>query len=288
MPDQRSTDRWAAGMVLVRASRNLQAESYWQEQVAGLDEAISSGGGDFVLKIVGDEAGERETYERWAESSRIRTVVIENFHVDDTRVAQLNDLGLEAVVIGSAAEGADKPSVRTMNNEEAARVAVETLYRLGHRAIAHVHGPAHFTHSIARSAASAHLAVEFGIRIDQVQGDYSRESGAAAIRELLASEDSATAVMCDNDLMAVGALAQATKSGLSVPGDISIVAWDDSVRCQMSIPPLAALSHDVREIGRIAGGIVVQAHTGQIARSQAQPPIFLTRGTAAAPRARLG
>jgi LacI family repressor for deo operon, udp, cdd, tsx, nupC, and nupG len=270
-------------MVLVRASRDLQAESYWQELVAGLDDAISAGGGQFILKIVPDDAGEREAYAMWAAAGRIRTVIIENFRTDDTRRTQLEDLGLEAVVIGSPEEAADRPSVRTMNNEEAARVAVEALYTLGHRAIAHVPGPSHFSHSIVRTAAFAALASEFDIRVVELQGDYSRESGAAAVRSLLAGDQHVTAVVCDNDLMAVGALAEAVERGVQVPGELSIVAWDDSVRCQMSLPPLAALSHDVREVGRIAGDIAVQAHTGRTVRSDAQPPVFLARGTVSPP-----
>lgn len=280
-----SEQQWGVGMVLVRASRDLQAEGYWQEQVAGLDEAIAAGGGDLLLKIVPDEQAEQQTYEQWAAEGRIRSVVIENFHVGDTRRQLLTRLGLQPVVIGSADEAADSPAVRTTNNEEAARVAIEALHRLGHRVIAHVRGPAYFSHSIARSEAFARMSGELGITVVEVQGDYSRESGADALQTALEADDRVTAIVCDNDLMAVGALAQAEENSIEVPARLSIVAWDDSVRCQMSLPPLAALSHDVREVGRQAGAIAVQAHIGTNATSDAQPPVFLPRGTVAAPPA---
>jgi len=283
MSRNNDVERWLVGMVLVRASRYLQAEGYWQEQVAGLDEAVAAGGGDLVLQIVPDEESERETYRRWAAVGRIRTVIVENFQVHDTRRALLDELGLSVVVIGSASEAADRPSVHTSNNEEAAEVAIEALHRLGHRAIGHVSGPPRFSHSAARSAAFAALASSLRLDLVEVGGDYSRESGAEAVRSLLDGGEPVTAIVFDNDLMAVGGLAQLAASGVRVPEEMSVVAWDDSVRCQMSLPPLAALSHDVREVGRVAGSIAVQAHTGRSVTSDAQPPVFLPRGTVAAP-----
>ena len=63
-----------------------------------------------------------------------------------------------------------------------------------------------------------------------------------------ASKDFPTALFYGNDLMAVGGLAGLKKLGISVPGQVSVVSWDDSIMCQFSSPPVAALNRDVGEL----------------------------------------
>lgn len=276
--------RWTVGMALVRTSRELQTEAYAQELITGLEESISAAGGTLLVKIVPDEASERSTYEQWAESAHISSVVIEDVTVSDNRRAFLEALGLSVTVLGDLAVAGDGPVIWTDHAGEM-RLAIEALHDLGHRAIAHVSGPAHFRHSLARSAALIEVGDALSISVTEAVGDYSGQSGAAATRTVLEAERTITAIIFDNDLMALGGLAVLRDGGRAVPDDISIVAWDDSVRGQMSIPPLAALSHDVRQIGQIAGRAVVEARAGEHTRAQAPLPIFVRRGTAGPPRA---
>jgi LacI family repressor for deo operon, udp, cdd, tsx, nupC, and nupG len=277
------TAPWAVGMVLVRASRDLQAEAYSQELIAGLDESISTAGGTFLVKIVPDEASERATYQQWAASEHIRSVVIEDFTVSDTRRPFLEGLGLEVTVFGDVTVAGDRPVIWT-DHAGAMRLAIEALYEAGHRVIARVSGPIHFHHSLARSAAFFESGAALGMSVTEALGDYSRQSGAAATRKVLEADERITAILFDNDLMALGGLALLNELGKIVPDDISIVAWDDSVRGQMSTPPLAALSHDVRQIGQIAGHAVVQTHAGTIMRAATPLPTFVKRGSLGPPR----
>lgn len=68
-----------------------------------------------------------------------------------------------------------------------------------------------------------------------------------------------TAIVYDNDVMALSGMETIRKHGLSVPGDLSVVAWDDSAQCQLALPALSAMSHDVGRIGEIAAGAVLDA-----------------------------
>lgn len=271
-----NTPSWSVGMVLVRPSRALQAETFSQEFIAGLDASISRAAGKFLVKVVPDEASERETYEHWAASGSIRSVVIEEFTVSDTRRTLLEDLNLEVTVVGDIEVAGAGPAIWT-DHAGAVRLAVESLRSLGHGVIARVSGPKHFRHSIARSEAFFKIGAELDVDVAEAFGDYSRQSGVMATRELLATNEAITAILYDNDLMALGGLAEIEAHGMRVPNDISIVAWDDSVRCQMSMPPLAALSHDVREIGEIAGEAAAQARNGTIMRAETPPPVFVLR-----------
>ncbi|HEY0000222.1 MAG TPA: substrate-binding domain-containing protein, partial [Actinoplanes sp.] len=82
--------------------------------------------------------------------------------------------------------------------------------------------------------------------------DYSGEEGGRATRRLLSSADRPTAIIFDNDIMAVAGLGAAHEMGIPVPQDLSIVAWGDSLLCSVVHPPLTALSRDVAAYGNIA------------------------------------
>ena len=71
-----------------------------------------------------------------------------------------------------------------------------------------------------------------------MEGDYTGENGAAATRRLLQGAEPPTAIVYDNDLMAVSGLGAAQQSGVEVPAELSIVAWDDSPLCEV-VHPLA-------------------------------------------------
>jgi DNA-binding LacI/PurR family transcriptional regulator len=80
-----------------------------------------------------------------------------------------------------------------------------------------------------------------------VPGDYTAEAGAAATRALLESAEPPSAIVYDNDVMAVAGASVAASLGVAVPSELSIVAWDDSVLCQHG--GLTALSRDTFAFG---------------------------------------
>jgi LacI family repressor for deo operon, udp, cdd, tsx, nupC, and nupG len=82
-------------------------------------------------------------------------------------------------------------------------------------------------------------------------------SGHAATVELLQAGLRPTAIVYDNDLMALSGLQAARGLGVDVPGELSVVAWDDSALCQLAVPALSAMSHDVERIGELAATAVL-------------------------------
>jgi DNA-binding LacI/PurR family transcriptional regulator len=120
----------------------------------------------------------------------------------------------------------------------------------------------------------------------QVTTDYSGEAGARATRSLLmaAPADRPTAIVYDNDIMAVAGLSVAAEMGLSVPGDVSLLAWDDSQLCRLTHPTLSAMSHDVHGFGADAARTLFGVITGEGAGSHPVPtPVLTPRGSTAPP-----
>lgn len=90
--------------------------------------------------------------------------------------------------------------------------------------------------------------------------------------------------MYDNDIMAVAGLSVAAEMGLSVPGDVSLLAWDDSQLCRLTHPTLSAMSHDVHGLGADAARTLFEVITGEGSGSHPVPPPVLTpRGSTAPP-----
>jgi DNA-binding LacI/PurR family transcriptional regulator len=192
--------------------------------------------------------------------------------VDDPRVAELAELGLPAVVVGGPVKNGSLPAVW---HDEAGVVveAVRYLAALGHRRVAHVAGVGEFVHTVQRTAAFRDATEELGLEAEIVETDYSAESGARATRRLLSSPQAPTAILFDSDLLAVTGLGVAQQMGFSVPDEISIVGWDDSLISQVVHPPLTAITRDIQAYGAAAARQLLAAVDGE-----ATPDVETRRG----------
>jgi DNA-binding LacI/PurR family transcriptional regulator len=116
--------------------------------------------------------------------------------------------------------------------------------------------------------------------------DFSAESGREATRALVDSPEAPTAIMFDNDLMAVSALSALTELGVAVPAAMSILAWDDSPLCEITHPQLSAMSHDVMGTGaHVARRVFDLLEGAPPAAHLDSTPALKVRGSTAAPSA---
>lgn len=290
--DRRSRLPRPIGLPLVRPSEIYGAEPYFHELTAGLDRIVRPRGHAVLLRVLPDQEAELDLCRRWSTDGVVDAVVLVDLGVDDPRVSLVAELEMPAISVSSPAISRGLPAVWT-NDDVAVAEAVDALALLGHVRLAHVSGPLRLAHSLARRDTFAAVCEERGLLASTVTGDYSFESGERALSALLGVDAEVpgptaagvpTAVVFDNDLMALGGLAEAQRRGLSVPGDLSLVAWDDSAQCQLSEPPLSALSHDVQRIGEMVGETVLAVLDGQRPPTLEAPPIvFVPRATTGPP-----
>jgi DNA-binding LacI/PurR family transcriptional regulator len=166
------------------------------------------------------------------------------------------------------------------DDEQAVRAALAHLAALGHRSVARISGPGGLWHTRIRSAAFEEATREFGMRLTTVEADYTGEQAAAATREVLLGDPRPTAVLYDNDVMAVSGLSAARDMGLAVPADISMVAWDDSPLCELVQPGLTALSRDIVDYGAQAARQLRDLVAGRtIDHLQVTAPKLVERGS---------
>jgi DNA-binding LacI/PurR family transcriptional regulator len=161
-----------------------------------------------------------------------------------------------------------------------AQLALDHLIRLGHYEIAHVAGRAGSSDAIARREVYDHY-VESG-RISGrsnflVQGDYTREGGYIAARELLSRKRLPTAIFSANDEMAVGIYQACRELSISIPHEISVVGYDDTMVCESVSPMLTSVRQSVEEMGYRAVGLLVDLVSGREAPNITFKPRLVTR-----------
>ena len=237
------------GMVVRRPARVLGVEPFFMELISGVEAELSAQDYALMLQMAASVDAEIAVYRRWWAGRKVDGVLLCDLQVDDPRIAALEELELPALALGAAPAPGRLVSVWS-NDAEAVTEAVEYLFTLGHRRIARVGGMPDLRHTTVRTeaftAACRTLGIDPGVTITT---DYTGEQGARATRRLLIAQDRPTAIIYDNDVMAIAGLAVAQEMGLAVPADISLVAWDDSVLCRLVRPPLTSLSRDIPAYG---------------------------------------
>lgn len=239
----------AIGLVLSRPASTLGLEPFFMELISGVETTLSARSYALTLQVVASPADEVALYKRWWGERRVDGVLVCDLRQDDPRVPALEALNLPAVVIGGPGHVG---SLASIWSDDAAAVAetVEYLHALGHRRIVRVGGLPQFLHTRIRTDAFTEASDRLGLKeAVSVDSDYSGEEGARLTRRLLSSRKRPTAIIYDNDVMAIAGLGVVQEMGLTVPGDLSIVAWDDSVLCRLVHPPMTALQRDIPAYG---------------------------------------
>ncbi len=236
------------GLVVDRPASTLGIEPFFMQLISGIESELAGRDIALLLQVNEDPAAQNATYRRWWAQRRVDGVFVVDLRVDDERTALLAELGLPAVVVGGPQGLAGLPGL--WNDEVGAvRSVVEYLAALGHRRIARVAGMTRLWHTAVRSEAFAEAAGKLGVTAIEESTDYTGEEGARVTRRLLSSAEPPSAIVYDNDIMAVAGLSVASEMGVPVPGRLSIVAWDDSVLCRLVHPPLTAVSLDIPAYG---------------------------------------
>ncbi|MFF2375506.1 LacI family DNA-binding transcriptional regulator [Streptomyces xiamenensis] len=271
----------AIGLVLARPARLLGTEPFFMEFIAGIEESLSERGHSLLLHIVQHQEEEIATHRRWAERSLVAAVVLVNVTTSDRRPAVLRELGMPAVIAGGLRDEPGIPAVST-DAAGAMREALERLLALGHRRIARVTGPAGLLHTRVRSDTMRAECAAAGIEPQLVEGDYSPQAGERLTAALLSGPRRPTAILYDNDVMAIAGLGAARAAGVAVPAELSLVAWDDSAMCRLTSPPFTTMTVDVHRFGTLVADSVLELIEGRPVGERWSPAArFTPRGTTA-------
>ncbi|MEV4015201.1 LacI family DNA-binding transcriptional regulator [Nonomuraea angiospora] len=273
-----------AGIVIARPARTLGVEPFFAHFLSGLQSRLSNEGIATQLLIVEDTEAEVAVYRRWAAENRVDGLVLLDLTVDDVRPRLVADLRVPAVILGG--HGAPLPLASVWVDDHAAMTRIlEYLAALGHRSIGHVSGIPSYQHTRRRLRALDDARESLGIDIASVATDYSDTQGASATRRLLEASPRCTAIIYDSDVMAAAGLGVATEMAVPVPGEVSIVSFDDSILTHLPHPPITALTRDTYALGMLTATELLHtmAERPEPRAVQAPTPELVVRGSTAPP-----
>jgi DNA-binding LacI/PurR family transcriptional regulator len=277
------------GLAVCRPARVLGLEPWYMEFVSGVQSVLTEHSSSLLLRLVRNMDEEVGVQEAWWRGRQIGGSILVDFRSDDPRAAMTERLGMPVVAVGHPSLTGGLTSVWT-DDATAVTEAVRYLAALGHRRIARVGGAADLGHTAIRTAAFDEAAGALALAgAWQVATDFSGDAGARATRSLLtaAPADRPTAIVYDNDIMAVAGLSVAAEMGLRVPEDVSLLAWDDSQLCRLTHPTLSAMSHDVHGFGAEVARTLLSVITGGAEAAGSHPvptPVLTPRGSTAPPK----
>jgi DNA-binding LacI/PurR family transcriptional regulator len=251
----------AFGLVIDRPAQTLGIEPFFMQLVSGIQAELCEHQVTLLFTVTEDTDAEIALYRRWWQQRRVDGVFLVDLQVDDRRIAVLEELRMPAVVIGTPQGSGSLPAV-WQDERACVETVVGYLAGQGHRRIARVGGRSQYWHSVLRREAFAAVAAIAGLDAVSVEADYSAEHGAAATVGLLGSAEPPTAILYDSDVMAAAGLGVAQRMGVSIPGGVSIISWDDSALCELMHPTLTALRRDIAGAGSTAARLLRELAAG--------------------------
>lgn len=275
---------FSVGLPICRPARVLGIEPFFMELVSGLESELSSQSYALTLQMVADLDAEIALYRRWWAERRVDGVIVVDLRIEDPRIAVLEELRLPAVIIGNP-RGTGTLAGVWSDDALALTETIEYLVALGHRRVVRITGLPQLLHTAIRNEAFTEICGRIGLPQASIQAaDYTGEESARITRRLLSSPNRPTAIVYDNDIMAVAGLAVAQEMGIRVPGELSLVAWDDSPLCQLVHPSLTAVSRDIPTYGANAAKQLLAAISGRpIGNYEDTTPRLVPRGSTAPP-----
>ncbi|MGJ9411206.1 LacI family DNA-binding transcriptional regulator [Aeromicrobium sp. CF4.19] len=213
-------------------------------------------------------------------------VVLATTTVDSILPARLKDRHMPFVYFNRTAAGVAADAV-TVDPEQGVVALAEAVADAGHQRIAAIFGPRNTSTGEEREQAVRSAFESRGLTLPSrrvLHGPFDFETGMEGARELLEVSDPPTALLCGNDVVALGALNAAAEQGLRVPGDLSILGFDDLPTSRWPIVRLSTVAYDLDAMSREAARLLVR----RVEEGPEAPVRHVSFPTRWVPRATLG
>jgi LacI family transcriptional regulator len=209
---------------------------------------------EILLTSTGHDPKRVETAVRRMIERRVDGVAILTFGMEEVL---LEDLKLRNVPLVFADVGVARPHVSNIRIDylHGIRQAVQHLAAFRHRKIAFISGQMRLKSAEARQQAFLRSMEEIHLEADRrliVEGDHTIEGGISALGQLLSGPTRPTAVICSNDMTALGVMRKSYEDGISIPRDLSVIGFDDIRLAQFVLPALTTIQMSQAELARLA------------------------------------
>ncbi|MFI7603820.1 LacI family DNA-binding transcriptional regulator [Micromonospora sp. NPDC049366] len=230
------------------ATRVFSDDQVFPGIIRGVSQELEAADKQLVLMLAGSPAGHARV-ERYTTGRHVDGVLFASLHGADPLPGTLARLGIPVVCSGRPLGEVPVPYV-DVDHVSGVTAAVRHLVAGGRRRIATIAGPQDMVAGIERLTGYRKAMTEAGLPQRVATGDFTRESGAAAMRHLLDEDPELDAVFAASDLMAHAALRTLREAGRRVPDDVAVIGFDDIETAAYTEPPLTTVRQPIQEIGR--------------------------------------
>jgi LacI family transcriptional regulator len=227
---------------------------FFPELIQRFEQLAVEGGYEVLLASTPNDPAAIAISVRRMLQRKVDGVAVMMFGREAPVLEELASHALPLVVMDGAPAFPRMDAVR-VNYDEGIRQAVAHLVELGHKTIAFVSGPLEQASARLRRAAfekamrAQHLKAQPDLMLE---GDHTLEGGMAAMTKLLSLSHQPTAVVCSNDLTAIGVLHRLFEVGKQAPADLSVIGFDDVHIAQFMLPPLTTVRMSCADIAKVA------------------------------------
>ena len=238
------------------------ANPFFTEVARGVEDAASEANCAVILCNSDDSLEKERRYLQVLEEQRARGVLITPVQSDAGYLQRLRQHGIAVVLLDRPSRIKDLCSV-SVDDVQGGELAAAHLLGLGHECIGFVHGPlsirqcADRRRGVLRAVRAAGLDPNRVI-IDVTTTAQNAREGEASVEKLLRGKGKPTAVFCANDLLALGLMRGLIKRGISIPGDMAIVGYDDVEFASVLATPLTSIRQPKYELGRTAAELLLE------------------------------
>jgi DNA-binding LacI/PurR family transcriptional regulator len=227
---------------------------FFPELIRGFEDIAVEHGYEILIGSTNDDSRRMSLCIRRMLERRAEGIAVLTFGAEKPLLEQLSGRKVPLVFVDV---GQERPGISLLRVDylHGVRQGVQHLAVLGHRKIAFISGPRDLHSAQSRQTAFIRALEECGIKstpLWMVEGDHTMEGGSRAMHRLLQLSHPPTAVMCSNDMTAIGVLHQVYRAGLRVPEDLSVIGFDDIRIAQVTIPPLTTIQMSCLELARAA------------------------------------
>lgn len=238
---------------------------YFPEIVRGAEDvAIKHGYTLLLTNVIEDTERETQALQTF-EDHLVDGVIACSPRLENQELYRLLQRQRAVVLVNRRSDPSYAGSVR-MDHELGARLLLRHLYQLGCRRPAFLSGPGHSHAGRERMLGLEREAMELEVELPRsrvLACPPTVEGGATAVREMLRREPRIDSLLCFNDLVAAGALQALEELGVSVPGELAVVGYDDIVFAKMFTPGLTTIRAPTYEIGQQAVTMLVDRMRGR-------------------------
>lgn len=228
------------------------ANPFFPDLISNFQTAVWNNGFDMLLCNTEYDASRSQGIVRKMIESKVRGVAVMTSMFDPELLDELTDASIPVVISSSDPPHRGVSNIR-VDYSVGISQSISHLMQLGHRQFAVIMGPQN-----VRSAVMVEKTILRILRANKitpaevVECNYRVDGGASAVRRLLSRSAIPTAILCGNDLIAMGAMSALEEAGLRVPQDISVVGVDDLMFAGLARPPLTTTHVPRDEMGRLA------------------------------------